>query len=503
MFSLKLKESQRLLLWQTIVIFTTFMAYLLHYFCKNHLFVVLTDYRHYLNPYNSNDAQKWLGIMMAFGYAAYICGKITFALLTDAVLKSAVQPLLVTLIFTPIFTTIFTIKITDYTLRIFISIILWFILRFFLASGFVGLTKITVNWISYKHLGRVMGVLNVSWLLGDAISRAALGLIYDAASGNSSTDQWRIVFWSAAVITASAILPTYILIKDLPSQRGLPLIEDSPENAHSKSDLKKQQNILKQQLSYNAQVDNDNNYKIRALSIEAKTNNFTFEQKYTKYSCDKIWNTMRPLLSEFLFWIVLVMNFQCIFMRELFSIYFIAYLEDEIDMKKSNAALISALFSVCGVFGNFFCGIWFDKIKTTHWKLSIIPLFAMVDAFCLSVFAFFDPNDLSVLIVIILVMTFGFSALGPYSLITGAVVQHIGGQTATGMVSGFVSAAGYLAGIVVTLFSSYYDYRFLYTMAVFAAITLGICGCIVFIYYRIIHYRTSKYDKLDESVTLI
>eukprot|EP01084_Bolivina_argentea_P108981 194786_1 len=70
-------------IWQTITLITCFLAYIFIYFCRNHLYVVNTNFKIYLHSSNDKQAQQYLGIMIAFGYGSYLFGKIFFSLITD------------------------------------------------------------------------------------------------------------------------------------------------------------------------------------------------------------------------------------------------------------------------------------------------------------------------------------------------------------------------------------------------------------------------------------
>eukprot|EP00483_Globobulimina_turgida_P009986 UN10005 len=201
------------------------------------------------------------------------------------------------------------------------------------------------------------------------------------------------------------------------------------------------------------------------------------------------WNLFKPLLSHPLFIMVLLLNFQYVFCREVYNIFFIAYLEDEVDIAKEKAATISAIVPFVGSISVVIAGVWLDKVKSKHWRLSIIPMFAVVTTFCLWCFAFIEPKTLGIVEITMLVVTFGLSLYGPYSLMSGVLAVDIGGQTSSGMVSGFISAAGYSAGIVVGFIHTAFSYKTMWFISTCCAGCIVLIGIVLVIYNKRLHEK--------------
>eukprot|EP01084_Bolivina_argentea_P215151 365242_1 len=501
---------KRLLRWQILVIGSVFIAYMLHYFCKVHLYVILNDFKEYIDPNSSSKADEYVGIMLSLGYVGYAVGKIILAIICDSYFKSALIPLLITLVGAPIFTFLFTINITNYTLRITISCILWFSIRFVIAAGWIGLVKLVANWVPPSHHGRVMAFCNLSWLFGDAMARSVLGWIY-----HYFDDDWRYVFYASAIVTAIAILPTVIFIRNTPISRGLPPIVDNQDNVYAirKKRLAEERRKEREKKKYDTskKKDEDSGSTMKPLSVLSmnEENNLLGKAISIKPSA---WMTLKPLLYEPLFYMVLLMNFQYLFMRELYNIFFIAYLEDDqvpAVNDKAVASTISAIVPFVGSISVIFAGIWLDKIKSKHWRLSIIPIFSLVSMFCMGCFAILDPKSFSLQTIIFLVVLFGLSLYGPYSLMSGVLAVDIGGQTSAGMVSGFISAAGYSAGIIVSLISTTFEYEDMFLIATGCAGGIVIVGCVLFVYNKRIHdkekakHMVHQVYIMDESRSLV
>ena len=93
--------------WQYVVVLMCFIGWVGSYFCRNHLYVVTKEFQLYLYPQDTKIAQKYLGIMLAFGYVANIFGKLLFSFITDSYLKSGLTPWMITFIGAPFVSILF------------------------------------------------------------------------------------------------------------------------------------------------------------------------------------------------------------------------------------------------------------------------------------------------------------------------------------------------------------------------------------------------------------
>ena len=313
----------RLTRWQIIVIATVFIAYMLHYFCKVHLYVVLNDFKAYISP-NQQKAETYTGIMLSLGYIAYASGKIILGIFIDSYLKSALKAILITLILAPIFSILFAlISPENETLRVTTVYILWFGIRFVIASAWIGLVKLVANWIPPTHHGRVMAFCNLSWLFGDSAARAALGFVY-----KSFDDQWRSVFYVSSVVTAIAIIPTLIFIRDSPLSRGLSAVDDTSDNVYAKHNTKLESDTVEIQIEKETEDNDHGSTGILPMSVVSNEDEeiviTAMSSNTTKMPKTGFCQIFKPLLREPLFFMVLLLNFQYLFMRELYNIFFIA-----------------------------------------------------------------------------------------------------------------------------------------------------------------------------------
>eukprot|EP01084_Bolivina_argentea_P108982 194788_1 len=473
-------------IWQAITLITCFLAYIFIYFCRNHLYVVNTNFKTYLNSSNEQQAQKYLGIMLAFGYGAYLSGKIFFSLITDTWIKSGAKALMITMILAPITSFLFAIINIDNneSLRIIIVIILWCILRIAQASGWIGIVKIVSNWIPYQYHGRAMSFIALSFLLGDFVTRIILGAVL------TYTEKWQHIFMFSSAITMTFAIPTAILVRDNPTSRGLPTQLENPDNVYNGNMCAKTDDN-----SVESYESNSHN-KMETFDIGSNTNE---EIKYDYSYSNQTWRVLKPLLNNFDFWLVLIYSFEFSLIREMFNTYSAMYLHENIGIETNVSAWISAAFPLMGLLSAPICGLWVDKIHKKHWRLIILPISAAVICICLSIFSIFDEG-LSIYSAGGLLFVCGFSLLGPYSLLAGVMSIDIGGQTSSALVCGAVDSAGYIGAILISLISSFFSFQVMFGVAALVALCAVMTGIVQF--KR--NYKLSKINvQNDEKRNLI
>ena len=76
------------------------------------------------------------------------------------------------------------------------------------------------RWFKTKDIGKYIGILNLSWLFGDAISRGYLALWLLLIKKN-----WEILFYVAGSTAAALTILEIFFLKDSPAEVGL-IIQD-------------------------------------------------------------------------------------------------------------------------------------------------------------------------------------------------------------------------------------------------------------------------------------
>ena len=100
------------------------------------------------------------------------------------------------------------------------------------------------RWYSYSLYGTVMGVLALSYLFGDAISRYIMSLLLGAGMG------WRGIFMTGAALLGALLLANLILLRETAQERGLPAPAANPLNLygdHAEHEPEKHERARKQE----------------------------------------------------------------------------------------------------------------------------------------------------------------------------------------------------------------------------------------------------------------
>ena len=99
----------------------------------------------------------------------------------------------------------------------------WAINRLVQSMGWAGLVNITANWFSYRSYGKIMGLLSLSFLVGDIAAKLLLGQLLAQGLG------WRGLFMAAAAVLAAVALVNWLTLKSRPESVGLPAPPANPD----------------------------------------------------------------------------------------------------------------------------------------------------------------------------------------------------------------------------------------------------------------------------------
>src|SRR6201997_1256660 len=67
--------------------------------------------------------------------------------------------------------------------------------------GWAGLIKVSSKWFDYSSYGSILGILSVSYLVGDALARQQMGMLIGHGYG------WGTLFLFAALVAPTILLP--------------------------------------------------------------------------------------------------------------------------------------------------------------------------------------------------------------------------------------------------------------------------------------------------------
>lgn len=360
------------------------VGYAGYYLCRSHFSVakplILDEYK------SIGVTKQTLGDIAATGTLFYAFGKFLFGGLADVFegrrmfLLGMVGAILATVIFgaggPPIF------------------LMAWVGNRFIQASGWVGMVKLTSRWFPHNRYGRVMGAISLSYLFGDFLSRLFLSeLIAHKLS-------WQSVFYISAGVLTVILVPTVLIVRDRPSDRGLPEPEENPEAL--------------------TKVDEMDRPTLRSILL--------------------------PLLKSPSFWIVCALSFSFTFMRETFNDWTPTYLHEVGKMSTEDAGRASSLFPLFGGLSVLMVGFLSDRFGRVG-RAVLLGLGLAVGAVGLFLLAGGAFNSQPGVLVTVVAAT-GFVLIGPYSLLAGAISLGFGGKRASATAAGWIDGIGYIGGIL-------------------------------------------------------
>src|SRR4030081_2426903 len=86
--------------------------------------------------------------------------------------------------------------------------------------SWAGLIKVSSKWFNYSTYGTIIGILSVSYLVGDAAARQWMGMLIAHGFG------WRALFYFAAAVAAAFALISYLFLRESRVQAGF--VEATP-----------------------------------------------------------------------------------------------------------------------------------------------------------------------------------------------------------------------------------------------------------------------------------
>jgi MFS transporter, OPA family, glycerol-3-phosphate transporter len=372
--------------WQAVTLITLFAGYTGYYVCRSNLSVatpLLLD-----DLADTGLTREDIGNVASLGVIFYALGKLTNGLATDFVggrvlfLFGMAGSVVCTLFF-------------GLATGLGVFLVVWAVNRYVQSMGWSALVKVASRWYPVAVHGRVMGVLSMSYLIGDALCRAYLGVFIGAGLG------WRGVFFVAAGTLAVVAIGCWVTLRDSPGDVGA---EEPPANPRN--------------------VFGDAGQAGRAEGLGS---------------------LLGPLVRNPVFWLVCVMCFGLTMIRETFTFWTPTILKDMGGMTAAEAAWGSAVFPLVGGLSAL-CGGWLsDRAKGRHGRMVLPSLVLLVAALAVFGLAPAQGRPLLTLGLIAGVATF---LLAPYAYCAGVAALDLGGKRGSATVAGLIDTVGYLGGIV-------------------------------------------------------
>jgi sugar phosphate permease len=374
---------------QALVVSLLFGGYGALYFCRADLSVgapLLIDELK-LRGMSHGDAVIRLGSITSLGVLAYALGKLFLTGLGD--FWGGRVSFLIGLSGATIFTLMFA---TGSFLPVFT--IAWIGNRLTQSVAWAGLIKVSSKWFDFSSYGTIIGILSISYLVGDAAARQWMGLLIHRGVG------WRPLFFLAAGAAGLMFVVNFILLRESRVDAGYEPAKTNPLN-------------------------------LFAASEEAPGG---------------LRDLLMPLLRSRAFLLVCLLSLGCTIIRETFNTWTPVYLHDYLGYSNSNAAGMSAVFPAVGAISVLITGWLSDRIGVSGRSL-IMFLGLCTTAAALLLLMSMHSSRTGALLPLLAIGTVAFCLLGPYSYLGGAFALDFGGKQASAASSGIIDGVGYLGAV--------------------------------------------------------
>jgi len=261
--------------------------------------------------------------------------------------------------------------------------------------GWAGLIKVSSKWFDYSSYGSIIGILSISYLVGDALARQQMGVLIGHGYG------WRAVFLFAASVAAVMLLASFLWLRESRVEAGHQEAMPNPLNLFAATESP-------------------------PASVGA---------------------LLLPLLRSRAFLLVCVLSFTCTIIRETFNTWTPVYLRDHLGYSTSHAAALSALFPGVGVISVLLAG-WLSDRHGLNGRSLLLFLGLTATAGALLLLMSLRPGATPAILPLAGIGLVAFCLLGPYSYLGGAFALDFGGKQASAASSGIIDGIGYLGGVL-------------------------------------------------------
>ncbi|MGH8202645.1 MAG: MFS transporter [Steroidobacteraceae bacterium] len=270
----------------------------------------------------------------------------------------------------------------------------WFLNRLTQSGAWAGLVKVSSRWFDYSSHGAVIGVLSLSYLLGDAGARAWMGRLIAHGYG------WRSLFLLGAAVCGTMFIANLAFLRESRVAAGHDETRANPLNVFAHSPAKP----------------------------------------------TTVMQRLGSLMKSPAFLMVCVLSLVCTAVRETFNDWTPVYMRDFVHLSMSDAAALSAIFPGVGAVSVLVTGWLGDRLGDNGRPLLLVlGLTATVVALLL--LAMLHRHGAGAMLPIALIGTVAFCLLGPYAYLGGAMALDFGGKAAAALASGIIDGVGYLGAV--------------------------------------------------------
>jgi sugar phosphate permease len=261
--------------------------------------------------------------------------------------------------------------------------------------GWAGLIKVSSKWFNYSAYGSIIGVLSISYLVGDALARQQMGILLERGYG------WRALFVFAALMAGVMLLANLLWLRESRTEEGHAEATPNPLNLFAATESP-------------------------PASLAA---------------------LLLPLLRSRAFLLVCLLSFACTIIRETFNTWTPVYLRDHLGYSMSDSAAKSAIFPGVGVASVLLAG-WLSDRLGLNGRALLLFLGLSATAAALLVLMSVRAGAAHSLLPLATIGLVAFCLLGPYSYLGGAFALDFGGKQASAASSGIIDGIGYLGGVL-------------------------------------------------------
>src|SRR6202166_4303049 len=357
---------------QTLIIALLFGGYGSLYFCRADLSVATPLLVEELSKHgvSHGDAIIRMGSIASFGVLSYALGKLFLTGLGD--FWGGRINFLIGLGGAAAFTLLFA---SGLSLPLFT--IAWVGNRLTQSIAWAGLIKVSSKWFDFSSYGMIIGILSISYLVGDAAARQWMGMLIEHGFG------WRTLFYFAAAVVGLFLILNFLFLRESRMQSGFVEAKPNPLNLFAGSES-------------------------RPASLR---------------------HLLLPLFRSRAFLLVCLLSLGCTIIRETFNLWTPVYLRDYLGYSMSNAARMSAVFPAVGAVSVVATG-WLSDRLGVHGRSLLLFLGLSTTAAALLVLMSMHSSSTGALLPLFAIGTIAFCLLGPYSYLGGAFALDFGGKQA-------------------------------------------------------------------------
>jgi sugar phosphate permease len=375
---------------QLLTVGLLFGGYAACYFCRADLSVAAPLLIEELGSRGVShaDALVHIGQIASLGVFAYAMGKLLLTGLGD--FWGGRPNFLICLGGATIFTVMFAL---GGTLPVFTMA--WAGNRLTQSIGWAGLIKVSSRWFDFTSHGTIVGVLSISYLIGDAAARQWMAALIHHGYG------WRSLFYVAAAVAGLFLIANALLLGESRAKAGYTEALANPQNV------------------YGDRAD-------RPASIAG---------------------LVLPLLRSRAFLLVCLLSLGCTIVRETFNDWTPVYLRDFFGYSIGGAASASAVFPAVGAVSVLAVGWLSDRLGANS-RPAVMAVGLLATALALLALALLPTSTLGPMLPLVAIGTTALCLIGPYSYLGGALAIDFGGKQGAALSSGIIDGVGYLGSVL-------------------------------------------------------